>query len=83
DDAEIIEIRWFCDASNEACAAVIYVKSIDIHGQTDIQLVSSKTKLAPLKPHLTIPKLELTGAVLLARLVHKILKSLTLKNVIK
>ena len=38
--------------------------------------MQSKSKVAPIKPILTIPKLELSAAVLLARLSAKVLKAL-------
>ncbi|XP_022165783.1 uncharacterized protein LOC111030548, partial [Myzus persicae] len=59
-------ICWgFCDASQLGYAAVVYVLPADSSGQRAV-LVGSKTKLAPMKP-LTIPRLELNAAVLLAR----------------
>lgn len=64
-----VEIHGFADASNLAMAAVVYVRVKSSNGDFTVQLVCSKTKVAPLKP-MTIPRLELGAAVLLARLVE-------------
>jgi len=55
----------FCDASEKGYAAVVYLRATDPSGITDVFLLGAKTKLAPMKP-ITIPRLELSGAVLLA-----------------
>ena len=65
-----IELHGFSDASNRAYAAVIYMRSLYQDGRVDVRLVASKSRVAPLKKQ-SIPRLELLGAVLLARLVHK------------
>ncbi|XP_075150572.1 uncharacterized protein LOC142224672 [Haematobia irritans] len=66
-----IEFHGFSDASEKAYAAAIYVRII---GQNIISthLVSSKTKVAPLKT-LSIPRLELCGAALLADMIDSLL----------
>ena len=53
----------------QAYAAVIYLRMTDVDGKIQISLVTSKTKVAPIK-RLTIPRLELCGAYLLAQLLH-------------
>ena len=75
-----IEIHGFCDASQQAAAAAVYLRSTDSNGIISINLVASKTKVAPLKK-LTIPRLELSGAVLLAKLSSHILKVLEIGNI--
>ena len=65
-----IELHGFSDASNRANAAVIYMRSLYQDGRVDVRLVASKSRVAPLKKQ-SIPRLELLGAVLLVRLVHK------------
>ena len=64
-----MELHGFCDASEQAYAAVVYLRMTDTDGNIQIALVTSKTKVAPIK-RLTIPRLELCGAQLLARLLH-------------
>nr|XP_012234631.1 PREDICTED: uncharacterized protein LOC105679278 [Linepithema humile] len=70
-----LEIHGFCDASSDAIAAVVYSRSISTEGQVVIQFVCSKTKVAPLKRQ-TIPRLELSGAVLLVKLMCQVLRIL-------
>ena len=65
------ELHGFSDASENAYAAVVYLRMTDTLGQVQISLVSSKTKVAPIK-RLTIPRLELCGAYLLSQLLSHI-----------
>jgi hypothetical protein len=69
------EVHGFCDASQQAVAAVVYLRSCSDDGQVTVTLVASKTKVAPLK-RLTIPRLELEGAVLLTKLMSSILSTI-------
>ena len=71
-------LHTFCDASTAAYAAAVYLVSVDQNKQTFSNLLCSKTKVAPLKP-ITIPRLELCGAVLSAKLVNHIVKCLPIK----
>ena len=66
--AESVQLHGFCDASENAYGAVIYLRSTDPIGGVHITLVTAKTKVAPIK-RLTIPRLELCGAYLLAGLL--------------
>lgn len=66
------ELHAFSDASELAYAAVVYVKTTRADGSVSINLVQSKTKVAPLKT-LTIPRLELCGAYILAKLATVVL----------
>ena len=71
-----IEIHGFSDASQLAMSAVVYIKVISGINST-VSIVCSKTKVAPLKP-VTIPRLELTAAALLARLSRYVSTTLNL-----
>ena len=59
-----IQIHAFCDASLAAYVACIYVRSY-LDGNINMALLCSKSRVSPLKT-LTIPKLELAAACLLA-----------------
>lgn len=63
-----IEFHGFCDASQLAMAASIFVRVIKTNGSIAISLVCAKTKVAPLK-RLTIPRLELSAAVMMTKLM--------------
>jgi len=66
----------FCDASQSAYAAVIYL----YNGSDSVQFVASKTWVAPLV-QATIPRLELLSCLLLARLMAHVEEAL--KPVVK
>ncbi|XP_072377717.1 uncharacterized protein [Diabrotica undecimpunctata] len=72
---KLIEIHGFCDASRDAYAACIFARSSNSQGEFHVQLLCSKTKVAPLKL-LTIPRLELCAALLLAQLSIQVKTSL-------
>ncbi|XP_074106315.1 uncharacterized protein LOC141532055 [Cotesia typhae] len=77
----ILEIHGFSDASQLAMAAVIFLKvQPNDNTQAKVTLLCSKTKVAPLK-HLTIPRLELTAAFMLAQLTTFCQKTLNLTHV--
>ena len=68
-------LRGFCDASQHAYAAVVYLR-IETDGSCYSKLVVAKTRVCPLQKH-SIPRLELLGALLLSRLlswVHSALR---------
>ena len=64
------ELVGFSDASKSAYAAVVYIRCKTSKIATT-SLIIAKSRVAPLK-QLTIPRLELLGAVLLARLLHAV-----------
>lgn len=75
-----LELHGFCDASQLAIAAVIYVRITDNHHNISVTLLCSKTKVAPIK-RITIPRLELSSAVLLTKLVARCRQILNLAEV--
>ncbi|XP_070168305.1 uncharacterized protein [Polyergus mexicanus] len=70
-----VELHGFSDASQLAMAAAVYIKVTPHMTESIITLVCAKTKVAPLK-RLTIPRLELTAAVLLSRLISYVQRTL-------
>lgn len=77
----VIHLLGFCDASETAYAACIYLHSTYENGDTSLHLLTSKSKVSPLSletppSDLTIPRLELLAALLLARLVHSVTTSI-------
>ena len=77
-----MELHGFCDASEAAYAGVVYFRSTDSEGRLHTSLITSKSKVAPIKK-LTIPRLELCGALTLARLLNhlRLLYDIPLKDV--
>jgi len=69
-----IQLHGSCDSSEQAYGACLYITSTDHHDNTFCHLCSS-SKVAPLKK-LTIPRLELCAAVLLAKLFKRVLQAL-------
>ena len=69
------QIHGFSDASEKAYAAVVYLRTEFSNGETQVNIVTSKTRVAPIKRQ-SIPRLELLGATLLAQLVNSAQQSL-------
>jgi hypothetical protein len=85
------QLIGFSDASEKAYSAVVYLRtpkavslksgSTDLDDQADelkryqVVLITSKTKVSPVQT-VTIPRLELCGAVLLAKLIKSVKKAL-------
>ncbi|XP_063991164.1 uncharacterized protein LOC135169796 [Diachasmimorpha longicaudata] len=63
-----VQIYGFADASTAAIGAVVYLRVQRVNETPTISLVCAKTRVAPLKK-LTIPRLELTAALLLTKIV--------------
>ena len=67
-------LQGYCDASKKAYAAVVYLQMEDVNGVYN-QFVCSKTRVAPVKK-ISIPRLELLSALLLARLLSTVQQAL-------
>ncbi|XP_028411629.1 uncharacterized protein LOC114534388 [Dendronephthya gigantea] len=70
------ELHTFCDASEEAFAASVYLRSVSEDNHVVCSLVMAKTKVAP-KKALSVARLELQAAVLGARLAKYVTEALT------
>ncbi|KAG6454118.1 hypothetical protein O3G_MSEX008494 [Manduca sexta] len=71
-----IELHGFCDSSIKAYACVIYGK-INDGDKISIPLLVAKTRLVPVGKKISLPRLELSGALLLSRLMSKVKQCLS------
>lgn len=72
-----IQIHGFADASLLAYGACLYIRCSSIDNVHVTKLICAKSKIAPLKI-ISLPRLELCAAVILARLANKVLPKLKL-----
>lgn len=70
-----IQLHGFCDASETGYGACIYLRSTNNQGQSQCKLLCAKSRVAPLKT-VSIPRLELCGAQLLANLYNSVVKTI-------
>nr|XP_029712557.1 uncharacterized protein LOC109410910 [Aedes albopictus] len=74
-----IELHGFCDASDLGYGACAYIRSVDSNNDCSVLLLTSKSRIAPLKnAKLTTARLELCGALVLARLISNITQNLSI-----
>jgi len=71
------QLHGFSDSSEKAYAAAVYLRTVQDDGLIVVRLVTAKTKVAPIKS-LSIPRLELCGALMLARLMASVKKAMKL-----
>ncbi|GFV28625.1 integrase catalytic domain-containing protein [Trichonephila clavipes] len=64
------ELHGFSNSSEKTYGDALYLRCINTSGQISVRLLCSKSKVAPLKS-ITIPRLELCGAVLLSKLLKR------------
>ncbi|GFX74759.1 integrase catalytic domain-containing protein [Trichonephila clavipes] len=76
--AESIELHAFSDASEKAYGSFIYLKYISALGEVKMCLVTSKSRVLPLK-QISIPRLEQCETVLTAKLMKKVKEALNLQ----
>ena len=77
-DASEVQMHGFSDASEKAYGACIYIRSTDTQGKQHISLVCAKSRVAPVNP-VTLPRLELSAALLLARLCTAVKQALKIQ----
>lgn len=75
-----LELHAFCDASEVVYGACVYLRTIKEDGNYQTRILCSKNKVAPLRP-MTIHRLELCGALLLAKLVESVKKALQISSI--
>jgi hypothetical protein len=64
-----IQLHGFCDSSEKAYVACLYMRSVNKQGEVTIKLLCSKSRVAPVKK-ITLARLELCGDLLLAQLIQ-------------
>jgi hypothetical protein len=74
-DATSIQFHGFCESSEQAYGACLYIRFTNKNNQVLCELLSSTSKVAPLKG-LTILRLELCAAVLLSKLFRRVTRTL-------
>ncbi|KAI5637834.1 pao retrotransposon peptidase domain-containing protein [Phthorimaea operculella] len=74
-----MELVGYADASNIAHGCCLYLRVISPDGDVTVNLLCSKSRINPKDKSLTVPRLELNSAVLLAMLARRVQNTLTLK----
>ncbi|XP_055619069.1 uncharacterized protein LOC129764228 [Toxorhynchites rutilus septentrionalis] len=72
---KIVELHGFCDASEQAYGACLYIRSLDSNGIGTVRLLAAKSRIAPLEVK-SIPRLELCAALLLVQLLQTVTSSI-------
>ena len=72
-----MQLHHFADASNVGYGCTSYIRYLNVHGKISCSLILSRSRVAPLK-RMTIPRMELTAAVVVVRMARKICKELNL-----
>ena len=74
-------LQTFVDASQDAYGSVVYYSNVYPNGLISSVIVAAKTSVAPLKA-ISVPRLELMGAVLGVRLTKEISKTLSVPHAV-
>ncbi|XP_067036347.1 uncharacterized protein [Acropora muricata] len=76
---ERLTVHTFTEASEKAYAAVVYARYEFEDGSIGTRLITAKSRLAPLKA-LSIPRLELMGAIIGLRLTKQLCEALEIEQ---
>ncbi|XP_055604125.1 uncharacterized protein LOC129752361 [Uranotaenia lowii] len=74
---ESVQLHGFCDASEQAYGACLYLRCVKTDGSITVRLITSKSRVAPLenlkqsKRKTSIPRLELSSALVLSHLYER------------
>ncbi|XP_036146042.1 uncharacterized protein LOC118646697 [Monomorium pharaonis] len=79
-DSKFIQLHGYCDASQRAYDACVYIRTRMPSNEYQSHLLCSKSRVAPLKA-ISLPRLELSAALLLSQLVNKIKSSIDIKDI--
>ncbi|CAK1597552.1 unnamed protein product [Parnassius mnemosyne] len=74
-----LQIHGFCDASMQAYAALVYARIKTEDGTIRTKLIAARTRVAPLRT-ISLPRLELCGALLLARLLKQVAQAMRIPS---
>nr|XP_012228837.1 PREDICTED: uncharacterized protein LOC105675914 [Linepithema humile] len=74
-----IDYHGFSDASLKAISVVVYMR-ITCSNDVKVMLIAAKSKVAPIKT-LSVPRLELNGAVLLIKLLQYVIETMQLSSI--
>ncbi|XP_037930364.1 uncharacterized protein LOC119665129, partial [Teleopsis dalmanni] len=66
-----VELHAFCDASEKAYGAAVYIRTVQKDKTIKLNLLCSRSRVAPIKSQ-TIPRLELCAALLAAELMARV-----------
>lgn len=69
-----VALHVFCDASKEAYASCVFLRT-EYGGQVTVRLIIAKNRVAPIKRQMTLPRLELMGALIASRQYREVMTS--------
>ena len=73
------ELHHFSDASYDGYGQCSYIRQVDKQGNVSTSLLMAKARVPPSKP-ITVPRMELTAAVVSVKIGHLLHKELRLEN---